>query len=330
MIFAGLRIALKIAPIIIFVIAKVFYNAWNSTRALARLSAPKHRNLLIHNFSMTKLIMRTVCMVAVLLALWCAALRMQYESQEKQPSYEQGRDLLIALDISRSMLAQDYQPNRLVFAKQKIKQLLQQLYSERVGLIVFSGSALVQCPLTKDFEAFELFLDAIDAESMTHGTTDLGSALQAAMNVFEQQPERQNKLLVLFTDGEDFSVDLTAMQKKAAEIGMRVCTVGMATAEGAPIPLYDEEGKLQGHVRDDAGNVVMSRLHEKMLTSLATQLGGIYVRAHHADDDIDRLRTWVATFEREQFATTDHVKHEETFMYYAAAALVLLLLSRCL
>lgn len=329
MIFAGLAAALKIAPLVIFLIVTVIYSAWNSKRLVARLSAPQHRKLLVHNFSLTKLVIRTFCMVAALLALWFAVLRIQYESQEKLPAYEQGRDVVIALDISRSMLAQDYQPNRLVFAKQKIKQLLQQLTSERVGLIVFSGSALVQCPLTKDFEAFELFLDAIDAESMTHGTTDIGSALQAACTLFEQQPERKNKLLVVFTDGEDFSVDLAAMQKQAEDCHMRVCAIGMATPAGAPIPLYAEDGTLQGHIRDDAGNVVMSRLQEKTLKTLATQLGGIYVRAQDADDDIAQLRTWVARFDTEQFAATDRVKHEETFMYYAATALFLLLVSRC-
>lgn len=329
MIYAGLSTAIQMLPVVLFLLFKLISGAMLSSRAIARLAAPAHRKLMIRNFSLAKLGMRTFLYLLVVAALWFAILRIQYESGEKKAAYEQGRDVLIALDISRSMLAQDYQPNRLFFAKKKIKQLLQQLASERVGLIVFSGSALVQCPLTKDFDAFELFLDAIDAESMTHGTTDIGSALQAAITSFEQQPERHNKLLVVFTDGEDFSVDLAAMQKHAAEIGMRVCTVGMATPEGAPIPLYDEAGKLQGHVCEENGSVVMSRLDEKMLKTTATQLGGRYVRAQQTMDDVEEITSWLHKFEKEQFATTDHVKHEETYMYCAAVALVCLLLGRC-
>lgn len=331
MIIAGSWYALCLLPLVLILIGLLVRALVLTKRVVERVSSPAHRARVLHHFSLAKVYMRTGCMIGALILLWLAALRIQYESHEKKPSYEQGRDLLIALDISRSMLAQDYQPSRLHAAKAKIKTLLQALSAERVGLLVFSGSALVQCPLTKDFEAFELFLDAIDAESMTEGTTDIASALYTAAHLFEQNPERKNKLLVVVTDGEDFSIDLAAMQKKAVDLGMRVCALGMATPEGAPIPTYDQDGKLQGHIRDAAGAVVMSRLHEPTLKKLATELSGIYLRADkNSDADVDRLCAWLATFDKEQFATTDRATYKETFIYYAAAALACVLIGRFL
>lgn len=330
MIFA-LRTALLMLPVVIVLIALLVRALFVVRRMISRISSPQHRALVIRHFSYGRLYARTACMIIALVALWCALARIQYEAADAQPTYEQGRDLLIALDISRSMLAQDYQTNRLTCAKKKIKTLLQQLASERVGLIVFSGASLVQCPLTKDFASFELFLNALDAESMTHASTDISCALQSALAAFEQQHDRKNKLLVIFTDGEDFSADLPAMQQQAADIGMRVCTIGIATPEGAPIPLYNQAGVLEGHLKDDAGNVVMSRLDEKRLQQLSQQLSGLYIRADaQSDDDVDRLCAWVTSFDKEKFAVTDHVSYRETFVYFAAVGLAFLLIGRFL
>lgn len=327
----GNQFAWIAAPFGMVLIGILLRGIFLINRIINRISSPVHRSRVLHNFSFIKMLVRTCLVSASLLVLWGGLLRLQYEPADKKPISEQGRDVIIALDISRSMLAQDCQPSRLACAKGKIKTLLVQLTSERVGLIIFAGSAIVQCPLTKDFEIFELFLDAIDVESLSQGTTDVGSALQAAISIFEQNAERKNKLLVLFTDGEDFSSDLAIMQKKAADLGVRVCAMGMGTPEGAPIPYFDQDSKLQGHVRDEQDNVVMSRLNEPVLKSLITSLSGLYVRVDvQSDKDIDRLCAWLKKFEKEQFAVTNQSLHEETFMYFTGIGLILLLMSTLL
>jgi len=331
MIIAGRSIALLVAPFVIALIVCVLWGIIFVHRMINRLSAPVHRAEIVHNFSFMKVVCKRGLMVGVLLCLWLALARMQYEGENKTPQYEQGRDVVVLLDVSRSMLAQDVQPSRLVCAKNKIKKLLDQLASERVALIIFSGGALVQCPLTKDFDAFELFLDAIDAESLSSGTTDLASGLQSAVNLFEQDPARQSKLIVLVTDGEDFSKDLSVVREKIEQQHICICTLSVGTAEGAPIPLYDPDGVLQGHMRDDAGKVVMSRVNEHVLQALANDFAGLYIRADAASDrDIVSICRWVQKFEKERFSTADCAVHEETFMYYTGAGLAMLFMSRLL
>ena len=331
MIVAAAGRALMVLPVIVVLIALLVRSVVLIQQMVAQLSAPQHRKLVLRNFSCVKVVARVTCLVLALVCLWLALARIQYPTETTKQLNEQGRDLLIALDISRSMLAQDYPKSRLATAQKKIQQLMQRLDSERVGLIVFSGSALVQCPLTKDFASFELFLNALDAESMTHASTDIASALTSALNAFEQQPDRQHKLLVIFTDGEDFSADLSSVQQRAADVGMRVCTVGIASPEGAPIPLYTPEGTLTGHLKDEQGTVVMSRLDEATLSNLAQKLSGLYVRADaHRDTDIDTLCQWVKSFDKETFAAGDRRVYGETFIYFAAMALVFLILSRFL
>lgn len=331
MIIVGNYYAWLILPIVICLIGILLRRIVVVHSLVNRISAPHHRLQLIHHFSFPKLIIRACLLSCSLLLILGALFRVRYESADKQPLHEHGRDVVIALDISRSMLAQDYQPNRLKAAKNKIKALLSKLTWERVGLIIFAGSALVQCPLTKDFEVFELFLDALDVESLSHGTTDIGSALQMAISVFERTPDKKNRLLVMLTDGEDFSTNLAEIQKRATDCGIRICAVGMGTPNGAPIPLFTQDGKLEGHVRDEQGNVVMSRLNESMLRTLTQSLSGLYLNADQtSNDDIDRLCEWVKTFEQEQFSVTNHIIYEESFMYFSGIGLISLLLSMIL
>ena len=188
-----------------------------------------HRDFL-RNVSLSKQLLKSVLIAIGFLFLCLALLRPQWNKSE-ETIMQEGRDLYIALDISRSMLATDCEPNRLIFAKEKIKRLVKQLSCERVGLILFSGSAFVQCPLTSDYSAFFLYLDAVDAELISSGTTALDQAIQQALNSFAATPDRKSKLLVLFTDGEDFSNNLHDMKKAATEAQLSIFTIGVGTPE---------------------------------------------------------------------------------------------------
>lgn len=325
----GLHTALWAVPWVLLLMVLLLRKDAKARKLIGLLSSPSHRAQLVRNFSYRRMRVRAVLQLLAAALLWCALLRIQYDDGVPSMTLQQGRDVVIAVDISRSMLAADDAPSRLTCAQKKIEELFKRLPTERVALIVFSGSALVQCPLTKDFDTFRLFLNALDVGTLsTGGTTALDSALQAALDLFKQAKQQRNKLLVIFTDGEDFSQNLSSVQQQAQAMQLHVCTVGVGTLAGAPIPEYNAEGVMVGHVHDEDGSIAISRLDETRLKKLAQDLGGLYIRLDTTNNkDIDALVRWVQSFEKEQFGIAQQSLHGETFMYCIAAALLFLIIA---
>jgi Ca-activated chloride channel family protein len=275
--------------------------------------------------SMPRVLIRSVVWLIGYTFLFITLLRPQWDKKDEIVAQE-GRDLFIALDISRSMLATDMQPDRLSLAKEKIKALVKGLSSERVGLILFSGSAFISCPLTVDYNAFFMFLDQVDRDTISSGSTSIAHAVNTALQRFESTPDRKNKLLVIFTDGEDFSGNLSAVKEHAREQGLTIFTVGIGTQEGAPIPLYDRHGKQSGHQRDRKGSVVISRLDEVLLADLAKQLGGTYVHATQDNNDIDSIIERVNRFEKEKFEDRTIACYQEQYPYFLFVSFICFLI----
>lgn len=307
--------------IIIFLVRRLF---WQKKKILL-LASHEHIKELVKNFSLSKNLIKTVLLISGVLFLTIALLRPQWDAQQELINQE-GRDLIIALDISRSMLATDVKPNRLEFAKNKIRSLVNALTAERVGLIVFSGAPFVQCPLTSDVASFFTFLDATDVETISSGTTAIDQAVNKAMDIFSKMPTRKNKILAIFTDGEDFSTNLQAIKQKAKEIGLHIFTIGIGTAEGAPIPLYDENGKQLGHQKDEAGKIVISRLNEDILKSLAADTAALYLHASNDSRDIDQLIKRIRMYEKEKFDEKNFSIADEKYYYFGLISLLCLLL----
>jgi Ca-activated chloride channel family protein len=293
-------------------------------RAAIYRIAGNWQSLLIRNFLPYRQYLKAVLFGIALFFLGIALLRPQWHEHEKI-LIQEGRDVLIALDISRSMLATDCSPNRLAMAKKKIRQLLSLLDCERVGLILFSGSAFVQCPLTTDYRAFHMFLDHVDAETISSGSTALDAALQQALQTFNTVPDRKNKLLVIFTDGEDFSSNLSQFKQEANNQGMRIFTIGIGTAEGAPIPLYDIEGNPIGHQQDAHGKIVISQLNEGILFSLSHDVGGIYVPMSSDTSDLMTLVNHITRFEKERFEDKQIKQFDDKYHYFLLLSLGCLL-----
>ena len=280
---------------------------------------------LLKNFSVVKKLIKAVLLCIGLLYLIGAIARPQWGESEQTVSQEV-RDILIALDISRSMLAKDTKPSRIEAAKAKIKELLSQLTAERVSLMVFSGVAVIQCPFTSDMSAFLNFLELADVEAISSGTTALDEALLKAMAMFKKVPGRKHRLMVLFTDGEDFSMNLSQVEKDAQELGLRIFTVGVGTPEGAPIPLYDMKGVQQGHQKDGKGNVVITRINEPLLAELAQKTGARYIRMIDTNKDIKELVSDVQRFEKEKFEDKTFAAKEERYRVFAGISVLLLVL----
>lgn len=267
---------------------------WHRLRITQRV----RQLLALKNVSAWRFNARAFLMAFGFIALFVAVLRPQW-GQREQIIKQEGRDLFIALDVSRSMLATDCAPNRLTLAKLKIKQLLPLLGCERVGLILFSGAAFVQCPLTVDYQAFNMFLDSVDAETISSGSTDLAQPIYKALETYRTMPNKTSKLLVIFTDGEDFSSNLDQCKYQIQNENLKVFTVGVGTPDGAPIPLYDTAGRQVGHQKDQYDKVVISRLNEEVLRDLSAQAGGQYIGLTADQRDIKTLVSRVQSFEKE-------------------------------
>lgn len=311
--------------ITVFAVGALVYRLLKVRSSVERLAATKHAAYLLPNYSFGKQVIKTVLMLTGLFFLALALLRPQWGKRETVVAQE-GRDLFIALDISRSMLAQDCQPNRLAVAKEKIKKLLPMLTCERVGLIVFSGSTFIQCPLTSDYGAFYLYLDAVGVETISSGTTALDQAVKKGLQGFIDHEDKKTKLLVVFTDGEDFSSDLAGVKQEAAQKGMTIFTVGIGTTQGAPVPQFDAHGKQIGHQQDKKGKVVISRLNEGILKSLAQDCGGTFIAMTPDNTDMQTLLAYVQKFEKDKREDKKLSLFEERYNYCVAISFVCFIL----
>lgn len=280
---------------------------------------------LIQHFSLFRTIVKGICMALGLLLLSAALLRPQGKELENKVT-QQGRSVYFALDISRSMLAQDIHPTRLTRAKEKIKKMTTHLVCESVGLIVFSEAACTQCPLTTDISTFTAFLDQVDVETVSAGSTSLDKAINTTLDAFEHMPHQKNKLLIILTDGEDFSNSLALVKKRAQDAHLHLFALGIGSPEGAPIPLFDPLGNSLGHQKDENGAIVISQLNEPMLRSLAHDIGGEYIRSTTDDTDIAILAKHIQSFEKESLDDAIIKRFEEYFPFCSLAALICFIL----
>lgn len=235
----------------------------------------------------------------------------------------EGVDLVIGLDVSRSMLAVDVKPNRLERAKLAILDLLNLLEGDRVALVPFAGTAFLQCPLTLDYDAFAQSLAAVRVGTIPRGGTALERAIDAGVAAFEGR-QGKHGAMILITDGESHEGDALAAAERAAGQGIRIFTVGMGTADGELIPLEDEGGG-QAFLKDREGNVVKSRLDAETLADIAEKTGGTLVRAQGGTLDLDTLfENELAALDRRELESAIERRYEARFQAPLALALLLL------
>jgi Ca-activated chloride channel family protein len=250
---------------------------WSHLRGRALVSkvvAARLREQLAGSVSVPRRILRGI-LILLTLGLTLIALAQPRYGFTQQEIKQRGRDIIVAVDTSRSMLATDIAPNRLTRAKLFTQDLIRLFKGDRVGLIAFAGSAFLQAPLTLDYTAVINSLEELDTNVIPKGGTDIASAIATAEQAFGKA-EGQTRALVILTDGEELDADGVAAAKKAAEHGIRIFTVGIGSAEGSLIPYRSEDGR-QDFVRDVSGKPVQSRLDQARLTEIAKETGGFFV-----------------------------------------------------
>ena len=230
-----------------------------------------------------------------------------------------GAEIMICLDVSNSMLAEDYSPNRLDRAKLAISRLTDKLKEDRVGLIIFAGTSFVQLPVTTDYVSAKMFLGSIDTGSVPVQGTAIGDAIYTAIKSFSAQSEK-SRVIVVISDGENHEDDPVAAAKEAAENGIRVYTVGVGSAEGQPIPY---EGSL---MKDKDGEIVVTKLDEDMLRQVAKAGNGAYVHAGNDEFGLNPIIDDIRRMEDEEFGSLVFEEYDEQYMYFFGIALALLVI----
>jgi Ca-activated chloride channel family protein len=236
----------------------------------------------------------------------------------------QGVDVVLALDTSFSMNAEDVAPDRLGKAKSEIRGLIRRLGGNRIGLVAFSGAAIVQCPLTMDYGAIDLFLDVADTGLIPEPGTSLAAAIQTSTRAFIAG-ERKYKALVLFTDGEDLEGQVQQSVARAREAGIVIYTIGVGTTEGKPIPIRDAKGDIMEYRKDPEGQIVVSRLDERSLADISAGTGGRYFRATTGEGELDEISDEILHMERKQLESSVFQNRAEQFQYPLALAILCLL-----
>ncbi len=234
----------------------------------------------------------------------------------------EGIELVIALDVSNSMLAEDIAPNRLENAKRAISKLVDRLHNDKIALVVFAGDAFVQLPMTSDYEAVKMFLSTITPKLVSNQGTAIGQAIELGMKSFTPGDDK-NKALIIITDGENHEGNVVDMATKANQAGIIVHTIGMGLSKGAPIPQYNQNG--QKDYRTDAqGNVVISKLDETTLKQIAVAGGGEYIRANNTKTGLNALFDKLNKMNKAEMETKVYAEYEEQYQYFIGFALLLL------
>ncbi|MDD4956225.1 MAG: VWA domain-containing protein [Candidatus Omnitrophica bacterium] len=255
---------------------------------------------------------KDIIKLAALFFIAMALMRPQWGFEWKEVK-KQGIDIIIALDTSKSMLAEDVRPNRLERAKLAVKDMVKKLKGDRLGLIAFSGSAFLQCPLTIDYDGFLLALDDISVDTIPMGGTSISEAIYKAIESYEKE-KKENKILIIITDGEDLEGGVDKAVQKAKVAGINIYCVGIGSEEGELVPVRDAGTGKTSFLKDMEGNVVKTRLREDVLQSIALQTGGMYVRATGAEFGLDLIyEKKLAGLEKEEFKSRMEKRYYERF-----------------
>jgi len=303
------------------------FLAWSGhqrKKLLSRLGDPELIDKLTASVSLKK---RRWKMALLLLSLSfiILALADPQIGTKLQKVKRKGVDIFVALDVSRSMLAEDVAPNRLEKARHEIAQFIDQLQGDRIGLIAFSGIAFVQCPLTLDYAAAKLFLKDMDTDMIPVPGTAIAEAIKTANRSFVTK-ELKHKVLILITDGEDHEGDAVKAAKEAAKDGVVIYTIGIGSPAGAPIPVFDKYGNKVGYKKDRNGQVVTTKLDVVTLQKIAFETNGKFHISSTGESELNKIYAEISKMEKKELSSRQFSQFEDRFQIFLLISLVLFIL----
>jgi len=298
----------------------MFYQ-WRKNKALQKFGDPGLVKKLMPEYSTVrpniKLFLRLIALTSVIIVL----ARPQFGSKLEEVR-KQGVEVIIALDVSNSMLAQDIQPDRLTRAKQALTRLIDNLDNDKIGLIVFAGDAYTQIPITTDYISAKMFLSTIGPEMIPKQGTAIGSAIELGVRSFSPG-EDKSRAMIIITDGENHEDDPVSAASEAAKSGIVIHTIGIGSVEGVPVSV--KGGGSTDFLKDAEGNTVITKLDEEILKKIAISTSGNYVRASNTNIGLDEIFNEIRNMKKEELESKMFTEYNDQFRIFAILALIFLL-----
>lgn len=318
--FANIEMLWWLIAVPVFVIGYVV-STKRKQRQLQEFGDKEMMAQLMPDASKSRPIWKFCLLIVAFVLLIVAAARPQY-GQKENTVKRQGIEVMVALDISNSMLAEDVAPNRLDRAKQMLSKMIDHMVDDKVGLVVFAGEAFTQLPITCDYVSAKMFLNTITPNLIQTQGTAIGTALQTAISSFGSLESEAGRAIVLITDGENHEDDAIAAAKQAHELGMQVFVIGIGKPEGAPIP----KPGTNDYFKDRSGQVVVSKLNEEMCQQIAEAGSGVYVRCDNTNTAMRALQQELDRIATTELETTVYADYNEQYQSFALIALLLLMI----
>ena len=297
-------------------------NVIRKKRALEKLGDPRLVNRLLPGYSRIRPTVKFIFQLIGLTVVIIILARPQFGSKLEEVK-KQGVEVIIALDVSNSMLAEDIQPDRLTRAKQALTRLIDNLDNDKIGLIVFAGDAYTQIPVTTDYISAKMFLSAINPNMVPKQGTAIGSAIDLGIRSFSPG-EGKSKAIIIITDGENHEDDPVAKASEASKAGIVIHTIGIGSTDGVPVPVMIN-GK-RDYLKDTDGNTVITKLDEDILKKIAIASGGSYVRASNSSIGLDEVFGEIRKMKKQEMESTMYTEYNDQFQIFAIFAMFFLLL----
>jgi Ca-activated chloride channel family protein len=305
------------ALVIIYII-----NHLRRNRMLRKIGDSSVVSRLMPEMSGSRPVVKFIILIIALGSCIIMLARPQFGSKIEEVK-KQGVEVIIALDVSNSMMAEDIQPNRLVRAKQAISRLVDNLDNDRIGLIVFAGDAYTQIPVTTDYVSAKMFLSTITPDMVPKQGTAIGAAIHLGIRSFSPG-EGKSKAMIIITDGENHEDDPVAAAEEASKAGIVIHTIGIGSPQGVPVPLTT--GGRQDYLKDNEGNTVITKLEEETLKKISAETGGTYIRASSSSIGLEEIFKDIRKMKKEELESKMFTEYNDQFQFFAAIALLLILL----
>lgn len=282
---------------------------------------------LLNRLSPNKSVFKSILKISVLcLAFACLALALVNPKigTKLETIKREGVDIVFAIDVSKSMLAEDIAPNRLDKSKQLVTQIINNLASDRIGIIAYAANAFPQLPITTDYAAAKMFLNNMNTDMMSSQGTAINEAIELSQTYFDDESQT-NKVLIIISDGEDHSEEAVAMAEAANEEGIRIFTIGVGDVKGGPIP-EKKNGVVLNYKKDNNGQTVITKLNEETLQDIAAAANGIYINGKNTNDVVKNIGDILNEMDKTEFETKQYADFKSQFQWFLGLGIFLLFL----
>ena len=309
---------LGIIPIVLLIFLLLQFWKYRTQKKFANKSMFKK---LSPNTSLFKSVLKVVILCLAVACLAIALVNPKIGTKLETVKRE-GVDIVFAVDVSKSMLAEDVAPNRLEKAKQLVTQIINNLGSDRVGIIAYAGKAFPQLPITTDYASAKMFLQSMNTDMMSSQGTAINEAINLAKTYYDDDGQT-NRVLIIISDGEDHSNVSANVAEEAAEEGIRIYTIGVGDAKGGPIP-EKRNGIILNYKKDNNGETVITRLDEATLKTIAEEANGVYINGNRTSVVVDEIRDILNKMDKTEFEAKQFADFESQFQWFLGAGLFLL------